>query len=215
MRILDLIFSLFALFVLLLPIMLLCFLLKITGEGEVFYKQLRVGKNGKHFYVFKYATMLKESEKLPGGTLTFLNDPRVLPLGRFLRITKINEIPQLFNILLGDMSVVGPRPLVPSGESYYSNEQSQIIRSVKPGLTGIGSIALRDEESLYAHRKDAACFYKDVIAPYKANLEIWYVANQSVALYLKIVFFTFLVIVFPRIKLEKYFPNLPQRPLEM
>ena len=110
------------------------------------------------------------------------NDPRVLRVGRFLRKTKINELPQLLNILVGEMSVVGPRPLVPEGERNYSPSQSKIIRSVRPGVTGIGSIMLRDEESYYAHRSDASQFYIHTISPYKASLEIWYVNNRSTTL---------------------------------
>jgi lipopolysaccharide/colanic/teichoic acid biosynthesis glycosyltransferase len=92
----------------------LALLLKLTGEGEVFYIQPRTGKGGKPFGLIKLATMLKDSPNLPGGEVTLANDPRVLPLGRFLRKTKLNELPQLWNIFKGEMSFVGPRPLVPA-----------------------------------------------------------------------------------------------------
>ena len=97
----------------------------------------------------------------------------------FYEKRKINELPQLLNILFGHMSIVGPRPLVPSGEANYTPSQAIIIRSVRPGVTGIGSLMLRDEESFYAHRSDAQDFYRNEISPYKASLEIWYVENQS------------------------------------
>ena len=153
-------------------------ILKFTGEHEVFYFQKRIGFQRKEFNVYKFVTMQKNSENMAGGTLTMKDDVRVLPIGKFLRKTKINEIPQLANILFGHMSIVGPRPLVPKGE-YYDLEVSKTIRSVRPGATGIGSLILRDEESYYAHRSDAHDFYKNIISPYKGSIELWYVENKS------------------------------------
>ena len=98
-----------------------CILLVLTGENKVFYKQIRIGKNGQPFHLLKFATMLEDSPNLPGGDITSGNDPRVLPFGKFLRKSKINELPQLVNILKGDMSLVGPRPLTPKNFSYYDN----------------------------------------------------------------------------------------------
>lgn len=170
----------FVAIVILFPFLVACAIVLIcTGEGDVLYRQVRVGRGRKKFNVYKFATMLRNSEELPGGTLTLENDPRVLKFGHFLRKSKINELPQLFNVLRGDMSLVGPRPLVPSGEENYSLEKSSLIRSVRPGLTGIGSLILRDEEAFYSHRSDAFDFYKKCISPYKEALEVWYVNNIS------------------------------------
>ena len=214
-RVLDVLISGLAI-IILCPILLPIFLvLRFTGEGEIFYLQPRIGYKGETFSIIKLATMLKNSENIGAGTLTLKKDPRVLPVGKFLRKSKINELPQLFNILIGDMSLVGPRPLVPEGESFYSKKESEIIRSVRPGVTGIGSLVLRDEESYYAHRHDAHEFYKTVISPYKASLEIWYVENKTFFLNIKIIFFTALAIVNPAYLVEKHFKNLPKMPTKL
>jgi lipopolysaccharide/colanic/teichoic acid biosynthesis glycosyltransferase len=121
--------------------------------------QERVGKGGTSFKLFKLATMLKDSPNIGSGEITVKNDPRVLPLGRFLRKSKINELPQLWNILSGDMSVVGPRPMVADTYAHYSQEAQDILNSVRPGLTGLGSIIFRDEESFLDQRDDPVSFY--------------------------------------------------------
>ena len=159
--------------------------------------------------------MVKNSSNIGSGTLTMANDPRVLPLGKVLRKTKINELPQLLNILFGDLSLVGPRPLVPEGESHYGEKKSEIIRSVKPGLTGIGSLVLRDEEAFYAHRSDAHEFYKNTISPYKFCLEKWYIERQTFSLDLKIILFTAAAIVWPDFSPWSFFRDLPKIPEEM
>ena len=141
-RFFDILFSSLAILVLsplFIPVILI---LKFSGEGEVFYKQKRVGKSMKEFDLLKFATMLKDSENLGTRDITIANDPRILPFGKILRKTKINELPQLINILFGDMSVVGPRPLVMNTFKQYDGGSQKIISSVKPGLSGIGSIFL-------------------------------------------------------------------------
>ena len=193
----------------------LSLLLRFSGEGEVFYRQVRVGLRGESFYIYKFATMLKNSPNIGSGTLTMMNDPRILPLGNFLRKTKINELPQLLNILKGNMSFVGPRPLVPEGERNYTAEEKEIIRSVLPGATGIGSLVLRDEESYYAHLVDGKGFYTKVISPYKAKLEIWYVQNRSMGLDIRIIFSTVIAIIFPSWNPYDVFKDLPPIPQEM
>ena len=185
-RLLDILLSIAGIFLLLPLFILISFILKITGENKILYKQKRVGKNKNFFYLYKFATMLSDSPNIGSGELTQYNDPRVLPVGKFLRKTKVNELPQIFNILLGDMSIIGPRPLVEEGEENYTLDASTIIRSIRPGITGIGSIILRDEESYYAHRRDAKEFYIRVISPYKQSLELWYVNNKSSFLNVKI-----------------------------
>jgi lipopolysaccharide/colanic/teichoic acid biosynthesis glycosyltransferase len=121
-------------------------ILAVTGEHQVFYRQTRIGRGGREFGILKFATMLKASPNLAGGSLTVRGDPRVLPFGRFLRATKINELPQVINVLLGDMSFVGPRPQVRGDFDHYSPEVKAAVTSVRPGITGVGSVVFRDEE---------------------------------------------------------------------
>lgn len=194
---------------LLLPLMLI---LKLTGEGKIFYIQERVAQGGKSFGLIKFATMLENSPNMSGGDVTSGNDPRVLPVGRFLRKTKINELPQLINILKGDISVVGPRPMTPRNFAYYSQEIQDQIRDLKPGLTGIGSIVFRDEEAVLARssKPHLECF-KDDIAPYKGSLEVWYSKNQSFFLDLQLIFLTAWAIVVPSTQLHfKLYKDLPK-----
>ena len=190
--------------------------LKLTGEGYVFYKQERVGYKNKPFLIWKFATMLKNSSKMPGGIMTTKKDPRITPMGGFLRKSKINELPQLFNIFFGHMSVVGPRPVMKVSFEAYPKEVQKVIYNVKPGLTGIGSIIFRDEEELITDVKnnggDLWDFYKNTIYPYKGNLELWYQNNKSFFLDLKLIFLTAWVILSPTSKLyEKWFKDLPKR----
>ena len=214
-RFIDICLSSLALLALSPMFLLIIIILKFTGENEVFYFQNRIGYKRETFKVFKFATMVKNSEKLPGGTLTMKNDKRVLPIGKFLRKTKINELPQLINILIGDMSIVGPRPLVPEGEANYKLEESKIIRSIRPGASGIGSLILRDEESYYAHRSDAQEFYKNVISPYKGSIEIWYVSKKTFLLDMKIIILTIFAIIKPSFDPSEYFDDIPKMPKEM
>ena len=192
-RILDIFFSGLALLFLsplLLPIALL---LRLTGEGEIFFLQERVGKDGKPFKLYKFATMLKNSPNIGTGTVTMKNDPRVLPMGRFLRKTKINELPQLLNIFLGDMSVVGPRPQARKNFNAFPQQLQEIIVKVKPGLSGLGPIVFRGEEDILADHAGSVDFYDNVIAPYKGQVEAWYVRNQSLSTYFLVIFVTLLL----------------------
>jgi len=215
-RFFDFIFSLLGFIVispLFIPIMIAN---KLTGEGEIFYKQTRVGHKTDRFGILKFATMLKNSPSLKGGTITMRDDPRITPMGKYLRITKLNELPQLLNVIKGDMSFVGPRPLMPKSFSRYTKDvQSKVYDSV-PGITGIGSIVFRDEEKMVteAHEKgiDPENFYDDVIFPYKGQLELWYRENKSFWTDLKILFATAWVIVRPESDLVyTWFKNLPQK----
>jgi lipopolysaccharide/colanic/teichoic acid biosynthesis glycosyltransferase len=188
--------------------------LRLTAEGEVFYFQERIGLNNSRFQIWKFATMLKNSMNMGTGSITLQNDFRVTPIGKFLRKTKINELPQIINILKGDISLVGPRPLVTKTFSAYSSEVQERIYKVKPGLTGIGSIIFRDEESIISAEKDEDPheFYKRVIAPYKGELEMWYQDHRSFFLDLQLIFMTAWVILFPKSRLyEKWFKDLPAR----
>ena len=192
------IFLAFVALVILIPILLpVVIVLRFTGEKEVFYLQTRIGKNSKSFKLYKFATMLKNSESMGAGMITVMGDPRVLPFGKFLRKTKINELPQLFNILKGDMSFVGPRPLPSKQFNFYKMEDQIIISTVKPGLTGVGSLAFRDEESFFKNPGDSDQIYKEKISPLKAEFEIWYVSNKSFILNMKIIICTFLAVLLP------------------
>ncbi len=147
------------------------------------------------------------------GIITLRNDPRVTPMGGFLRKTKINELPQIFNIFLGDISLVGPRPLVDRTYNAYPESIRDVVYNVKPGLTGIGSIVFRDEEELISgSSEDPHAFYERVIAPYKGELELWYQNNASFIVDLEIIFLTAWVIVFPKSELMyRMFRDLPSR----
>lgn len=210
-RIFDILFSSLALVVLSPMLLTIVLILWLTGEGKVFFKQDRVGKNCKTFGLLKFATMLENSPNLPGGDITSGEDPRVLPVGKFLRKTKINELPQLINIFLGDISIVGPRPLTPRNFKYYDAKTQETIVKIKPGLTGIGSIVFRDEESIIqnSHKKPIDCYRED-ISPYKGDLERWFYKKKSIFIYFTIIFLTVNSLFFPSSKFVwKIFKDLP------
>lgn len=210
-RIFDIIFSSIALIILCPLLLLIALILRFTGEGEVFFVQERIGSNEKIFGLLKFATMLKNSPSIGTGTITVRNDPRVLPVGRVLRKTKINELPQLLNVLIGDMSIIGPRPLTKNHFSHYPLDLRKIIGSVRPGLSGVGSIVFRDEERLLGYTEDPTNYYRVEIAPYKALLEVWFVENRSVWLYLKCIFLTLWVVVHSSSNVaSRAFRGLPQ-----
>ncbi len=206
-------FALLGLSPLLVPVAII---LLFTGEGEVFFRQKRVGKNGKMFSLLKFATMLKDSPSIGTGTVTVKNDPRVLPVGLFLRKTKINELPQLLNILKGDMSIIGPRPqTLRCFDAFPEDSQKDIIK-VRPGLSGVGSIVFRGEEDLYEGVDDTDYFYDEVIMPHKGILEQWYVQNQGIWNYFLLIILTAWIILFPNSRaLWNVFPDLPKIPDEL
>lgn len=212
-RFFDVLFSGLALLVLsplLLPIALI---LRVTGEGEIFFLQERVGFGGKTFMLYKFATMLKNSPNMGSGTITLKGDPRVLPVGRFLRKTKINELPQLLNILKGDMSVVGPRPQTPRCFYAYPQDLQAVIVKVKPGLSGIGPIVFRGEENILSNHASSVDFYDHVIAPYKGRVEAWYVDHQTLLTYFLVILITIWVVVIPASNIVwKVFKGIPVPP---
>jgi lipopolysaccharide/colanic/teichoic acid biosynthesis glycosyltransferase len=195
---------------LLLPVVII---LRFTGEGEIFYIQQRVGLGGREFGLLKFATMLKNSPNIGSGEITVRDDPRVLPFGKLLRKTKLNELPQLWNILVGDMSVVGPRPMVPNTYANYPENARNKLNTVRPGLSGVGSIIFRDEEKYLAGREEPMTFYREHIIPYKSDLEIWFVENNSLWLYIKVIAVTAWVVIFSQSKLaDTAFKGLPVKP---
>lgn len=212
-RLFDIVFAGMALVVLspfLLPIALV---LSLTGEGDVFYRQERVGLRGRHFGLLKFATMLRNSPNIGSGEITVRNDTRVLPVGRFLRKTKLNELPQLWNILIGDLSVVGPRPMVPTTYAEYPAEARRELNMVRPGLSGVGSLVFRDEEQWLDAAADPRAFYRDVIIPYKASLEQWFLRHRSLTVYFQVILMTLIALVWPSTDLPwRIWPTLPLLP---
>jgi len=213
-RFFDIIASSLAIVVLsplLIPVMII---LLLTGEHYIFYGQKRVGYINKYFRIWKFATMLKASPNLGTGSLTLKNDPRVFPFGRFLRKTKINELPQLFNILLGDMSIVGPRPQMEVDFLKFPEHMQAVIYNAVPGITGIGSIIFRDEQQWISDfNGEKHEFYRQHIAPYKGELELWYQRHISLCTDVMLVFLTVWAILFPKSDLVfKVFRDLPEKP---
>lgn len=211
-RLLDITVSVLVLLVLLPLWIILLPALKLTAEGHIFYLQKRIGFKNRYFNIYKFATMLKNSPNMGTGVITLRNDPRVTPVGKYLRISKINELPQILNVLLGDMSLVGPRPLVDRTFNAYPDDIRPFIYDSKPGITGIGSIVFRDEEELISKSEDPHVFYQNAIAPYKGELEMWYNRHKSFRVDLCILFLTVWVILRPKSELMfRLFKDLPRR----
>jgi len=198
-------------------LLIVMIILKFTGEGEIFYLQKRLGYLNKEFKIIKFATMVKNSSSIGTGSITLKDDPRVLPFGKFLRKSKINELPQIFNVIIGNMSIVGPRPQMKVIFEKFPIEKRNEIYKSKPGITGIGSIIFRDEEKWISNYEgDKHEFYKEKIAPYKTDVELWYYKNQSLFVDAKLVILTAWVIVFPeRNLIDNMFKSLPQKPFHL
>ncbi len=210
-RFIDILLATIAL-VLLSPILIPCMIiLKLTGEHEIFYFQKRVGYKNKFFNIWKFATMLKNSPNIGTGEITLRNDPRVTRFGKLLRITKVNELPQIINIFKGDMSLVGPRPLMEVSVNLYPEDIRKKVYDCKPGMTGIGSLIFRDEEKIISDAADPKAMYA-IIYPYKGSLEMWYQQHASIYTDFMIIFLTAWSILFPKNKLVyKVFKDLPPR----
>ena len=210
-RFLDLLIATIAL-IILSPILIPCMIiLKLTGEHEVFYKQKRVGYKNRVFGIWKFATMLKNSPGIGTGVITLRNDPRVTSFGKILRITKLNELPQIINVFKADMSIVGPRPLMQVSVDLYPPEIKDKIYNVRPGITGIGSLIFRDEEKIVSDAADPRAMYA-LIYPYKGQLEMWYQQHASLYTDFMIIFLTGWSVIFPKNKLvHKVFKDLPTR----
>lgn len=215
-RIGDIVLSLIAM-VILLPLFIpIAILLLLTGEHKVFFLQDRIGYKGRTFKIWKFTSMVENSDNLGTGSITVRNDPRVLPVGRFLRKTKLNELPQIINVLLGDMSFVGARPQPKVDFDNYTKEVQTHIYNTRPGITGVVSIIFRDEERLISEvQENHYEFYKNHIAPYKGELEMWYQQKISFNVDLMLLFITFWVVLCPHSELVyKVFKDLPPKPAE-
>ena len=215
-RILDIVFAVTAL-ILLSPIFLVTIIiLRLKGDGEIFFSQPRIGRYGKQINILKFATMLKNSPNIGAGTITLKDDPRILPFGNFLRKTKINELPQLLNIVIGDMSFIGPRPQTKRCFDAFPETSQKMITLVRPGLSGVGSIYFRNEENILDDARNAQIIYNNVIMPFKGELEEWYVNNQSIQLYFKLILFTVVTVLGGLSSTEKLkLKNVPKIPSEL
>ena len=213
-RLFDLTIAVLSLLLLFAPMILVMIILKFTGEGEIFYLQKRLGYLNNEFKIIKFATMVKNSPNIGTGSLTLRGDPRVLPFGNFLRKSKINELPQIFNVIIGNMSIVGPRPQMKVDFDKFPPKKRNEIYKSKPGITGIGSIIFRDEEKWISNfNGDKHEFYKNKIAPYKTDVELWYYKNQSMFVDVKLVILTAWVIIFPNSDfVDRTFKSLPKKP---
>ena len=215
-RLLDMFFSALAMLAFAPLFIVVSAVLLLTGEGEVFFVQTRLGRGGKKFGLIKFATMLKDSPNLGTGTVTLKNDSRVLPVGIILRKTKINELPQLFNIFMVDMSVVGPRPQDQRCFDAFPSVSQKAISKVRPGLSGVGSIVFRDEEELMHECENPGDFYDNVIMPYKGKLEEWYVENNGIVTYFSCIWGTIWTLFTPGSAIAwKLFKGLPKPPPEI
>jgi lipopolysaccharide/colanic/teichoic acid biosynthesis glycosyltransferase len=212
-RVFDIFFAGLALLFLSPLFLLLILILRLTGEGEIFFLQERIGRQGEKFKLFKFATMLKASPSIGTGTVTVKDDPRILPIGGFLRKTKINELPQLINIVKGEMSLIGPRPQTPRCFSAFPISLQDEIKKVKPGLSGIGSIIFRGEEEMMHADADPDQLYDQLIMPYKGRLEGWFAVNQSIPNYFILIALTLLVVIIRRPDVAfRLYPSLPRPP---
>ena len=212
-RFFDILFSSIAIITLSPVLVPVIAILKFTGEGEIFYLQKRMGKNIKEFNLLKFATMLKDSANMKNGTVTVKDDPRVLPFGKFLRKSKINELPQLFNILLGHMSVIGPRPQTPNYFKNIDTETQKVLLKDRPGLSGIGSIVFRNEEEILFGQENHLDYHDKVLTPYKIQLELWYYSKKNIFYYFALIFITAYVVFSKQSNVHwKIFKDLPSPP---
>ncbi|MDD5641704.1 MAG: sugar transferase, partial [Syntrophales bacterium] len=185
-RFLDILFSVIGCLMLLLMLPFIALLIKLDSRGPVFFRCNRVGKGGKIFKMYKFRTMFETSVPV-GASVSPLGDPRVTAVGRILRRLKINEFPQLFNVLRGDMTLVGPRPEAPDLAAAYPPEAHRIF-SVRPGLAGPNQILGRNEEEVYPQGVDLKKYYIEQILPWKLPVDLQYIDDQSLFKDLKYMF---------------------------
>lgn len=192
-RFFDMFVSLIAIIVLSPFFILIALLIKIGSNGPVLFKQTRIGRNELPFEIYKFRTMVVDAEKL-GTQITIGKDPRITKIGHFLRKTKLDELPQLFNVLKGEMSFVGPRPEVPKYTKLYS-EQQRLVFTVRPGITDYASIKYRDENELLGNVENPEKVYIEEIMPDKLHLNIEYIQRRSLLEDIKIIFLTVMKIM--------------------
>lgn len=190
-RAFDILCSFLGLTVLSPVLLVVSVLVAVTSPGGVFFRQERIGKDGKPFRIFKFRSMRKDNA---GLKITIGNDSRITPVGRFLRKSKIDELPQLINVLVGDMSFVGPRPEVADYVNLYTPYQRQVLL-VRPGITGLASIRFRNENDLLTASDDPNRTYVEQIMPRKIDLDLEYIPRASVFYDIKLIFQTFAVVI--------------------
>lgn len=176
-RIFDLVLSTAGLIVLAPVLLLIAIAIKLSDHGPVLFRQTRVGFCGSQFQILKFRTMIPRSEHA-GTSVTAGGDPRVTRIGRFLRRTKLDELPQLWNVLYGDMSFVGPRPEVPRYVAEYSEQQRQVLQ-LRPGITDVATLAYRNEEELLRGAEDVEAVYLNEIMPKKIALNLAYAGRAN------------------------------------
>lgn len=191
-RLFDIVVSALALWILAPLLLLLALAVALGSPGGAFFRQERVGLNGRTFKLLKFRSMRPGSES-QGQITVGARDPRITGVGHFMRKTKLDELPQLFNILLGDMSVVGPRPEVPRYVAFYTSEQRQVL-SVRPGLTSLASITYINENELLGRSSDPERTYVEEVMPAKLALDLQYVHEQSLGLDLRIMLGTLMAL---------------------
>ena len=206
-RVLDVLLSGFFMIVLPPLYVIVSVLLRCSGPGsgqqkvDILFRQRRVGRAGAEFTLLKFTTMANESAV--AGDLTYGDDPRVLPVGRWLSALKIDELPQLWNTFRGEMSLVGPRPLTPRAFNCYAPRVQEIVKSMRPGVTGVGSLVFRNEDRILAQAPgDPKEYYDKVIIPLKGQLETWYFAHRSLHVDLLILACTLVAVPWPRSRLH-------------
>ena len=210
-RFFDLIFSALGIIIFSPIILLCCILIMLTGEFSPIYLSNRVGKKNKLFKIYKLKTM-RDIKHEPTHHFTDHNDSRITFLGKILRATKLDELPQFFNILFGDLSFVGPRPQVPEIYDKYDAETKASLKTIKPGVTGLGSLVFRNESQLLeqVEPNERGNFYDNTIVYSKGNIEKWYVKNRGFILDTKILIFTLIILFFTRAtKFIDYFIGIP------
>lgn len=192
-RCFDIAASFFGILFLLIPFAAVAVAVKCSSRGPVFFRQVRVGKNGREFRIYKFRTMVADAEK-KGMQITVGGDSRVTGIGRVLRKTKVDELPQLFNVFAGQMSFVGPRPEVPHYVDMYSDYQKNVLR-IKPGITELASIVYRDENDVLAKSEDPERTYIEEIMPEKIKLNMQYMQKMNVFYDIYLIFRTFAAVL--------------------
>lgn len=192
-RLFDIILSFIGLVVLSPVLLIISLLIKLDSQGPILFKQVRVGRYEKNFHILKFRTMVTDAEK-KGAQITVGRDSRITRAGHFLRKSKMDELPQLLNVLIGDMSLVGPRPEVPKYTQYYNRDQKRVFE-IRPGITDLASIKYRDENEILAMSSDPEKTYIEEIMVDKLKLNLRYVKERSLLTDIKIIYNTLLKIV--------------------
>ena len=193
-RLFDVFFALTGLLLLSPLLLATAVLIRLGSLGPIFYRGMRVGLNGRLFRVFKFRTMVVHAEKL-GGATTSADDPRVTPVGAFLRKYKLDELPQFLNVLTGDMSFVGPRPPVPSEAAEYDANARRLL-TIRPGITDYASIRFRNEGDIVKGYPDPHKAYEELILPEKIRLGLRYVDHHNLWIDIRIILATLRAVAF-------------------